>query len=353
MQATSRASHGHNDVDNDANERVVLRNRSSTRRHHQNPSPSPALSSTSLQRVDYSQMNHVGPPQPSRRADRRSVTPTGSTLSVPDGGGHRQRHVEPGDRGSLQWSADGSAVDNASWAEVDGERLEDAAPANEGDAATDKPAEVPAVAEKQPRLTARPSLRLRRHFECPDLVIINRNPSAQDMATACTSPADPAPPPQPQRRQPPAFSSSSSAAASGTTFASRLPRRRLTMPGIIKFEPPERRPARSSSATPTEPLPIEYIPIVSPVDVHAPSATPPTGTPSLVDAGFGVRGGRPAAQMYLVENCARKCLQEERISEAEATVAAEGGHITAVEAIMETPQLDGLDPPKPLTMRYR
>ena len=349
MQATSRPSHGHDDVDNDASERVVLRNRSSTRRHHQNPSPSPAPSSTSLQRVDYSQMNHVGPPQPSRR---RSTTPTGSTLSVPDGSGHRQRHVEPGDRGSLRWSADGSAVDNASWAEIDGERLEDAAPANEGDGATDKPAEVPVVAEEHPRLTARPSLRLRRHFDCPDLVIINRNPSAQDMATACTSPADPVPPPPPQRRLPPSHSSSSSA-ASGTTFASRLPRRRLTMPGIIKYEPPERRPARSSSATPTEPLPIEYIPQVSPVDVEAPSANPPTDGQSLVDAGFGVRGGRPAAQMYLVENCARKCLQEERISEAEATVAAEGGHITAVEAIMETPQLDGLDPPKPLTMRYR
>jgi len=327
-------------------------------RRHRNPSPSPAPSSTSLQRVDYQQMNHVGPPQPSLRADRSSITPTGSTVSVPDDGSHQQRRLEQGDRRSLQWSTDGSGVDNVSWGEVDGERLVDTAPAKDGGGANEKLPEGSEVTDEQPRLAARLNLRLRRQFDCPDLVIINRNPSAEDVATACTSRADPAPPPQPQPRLPPSFLSSSS--SSGSTSAPRLPRRRLTLPGIIKYNPPDlsrRRPgsSRSASATPTEPLPAEYIATASASTVDARSATPPSV--SAVDAGFGVRGGRPATEMYLVENCARKRLQEEQISEVEVTsaVAAVEGHhaTTAAASILNTSSLDGLDPPKPLMMRYR
>jgi len=353
LQVKSRESYGREDVEGDAHERVALRNRSSPRRHQQNPSPSPAPSSTSLQRVDHSQMNHVGPPQPSRRAGRRSVTPTGSSLSVEDAGYHQQRHLEPGDRSSLQWPVDGSGADDASWNEVDGERLRDGAPADDGGGITEKPAEGSEAKEEPSRLTARPSLKIRRHFDCPDLVIINRNPSAEDVATACTSLADPSPPPPPQRRLPPSFSSSSP--SSGSTFVSRLPRRRLTMPGIIKYDPPDhtyRRPgsSRSSSVAPTESLPAEYIATAA---VDARSATPPTGDVPSVDAGFGVRGGRPAAEMYLVENCARKRLQEEQVSEAKVTTDVEGQQMTDQASILDTPSLDGLDPPKPLAMRYR
>jgi len=289
-------------------------------------------------------MNHVGPPQPSGHAARSSVT--GSTMSLRDS--HQQRHVEHGDRSSLQWSADGSAADNASWSEVDGERLQDAAAPPVNDGIAEKPADASQMTDEQPRLTARQSLRLRRHFDCPDLVIINRNPSAEDVATACTARADPAPPAQPQRQPLPTLSSSSSSAP---TFAPRLPRRRLTLPGIIKYDPADHRllrRRRSRSSTPSEPLPAEYL------TVNTPSATTTTGSVSAVDAGFGVRGGRPAAAMYLVENCARKRLQEEQISEAEAAVATEGQHATAAATLFDdAPTLDGLDPPKPLTMRYR
>ena len=55
--------------------------------------------------------------------------------------------------------------------------------------------------------------------------------------------------------------------------------------------------------------------------------------------------------MYLVENCARKRLQEEHVTEADATAAAEGWQ--TAESILDLPSLDGLDPPKPLTTRYR
>ena len=350
IQVRSRPSPGPEGVHDDANERIVLRNTSSTPRRHQNPSPSSTPSMSSLQRADHSQMNHVGPPQPSRRPARSSVTPTGSTLSVPDTG-DQQRRLEPGDRRSLQWSVG----DNASWTDVDAEIPADAAATNEGAGATEKPAEGPEVTADHPRLEARPSLRLRRHFDCPDLVLINRNPSAEDVATACTPRAEPVPPPPPQRPLPPSFSSSSS---SGPTSASRLPRRRLTLPGIIKYDPPvlsRRRPGSSpsSSTTPVEPLPAEYIAAAAAPAVDERSATPPTTSAPLVDAGFGVRGGRPATEMYLVENCARKRLQEERLSEAEVTAAMEAHNRTAVASILDTPSLDGLDPPRPLAMRYR
>jgi len=361
---TSRQPYDDEEVEDDVRERVALRNRSSTRRHHPNPSPSPASSSTSLQRVDHSQMNHVGPPQPSRRAGRASVTPPGSTLSAEDVGYNQQRH--PGDRRSLQPSVDGSGADNVSWNEVDGERLMDAPPppAHDGTPAAEQPAPEPSeVTEEHHRLTARPSLKIRRRFDCPDLVIIKRNPSAEEVSAACTARADPAPAPPPtQRRLPPSFSSpSSSAASSGSTFVSRLPRRRLTMPGIIKYDPADlarRRPgsARSSSRTPAEPLPAEYIPAATAADtvaVDSLSATPPSSDVPPVDAGFGVRGGRPAAEMYLVENCARKRLQEEQMSQDKVAAAADDQQTIDIASILDTPSLDGLDPPKPLAMRYR
>jgi len=208
-------------------------------------------------------------------------------------------------------------------------------------------------------LTARPSIKIRRHFDCPDLVIINRNPSAQDVATACTTAADPAPvpqppePPAPQRRLLPPPPSSSFTSPS-STFVSRLPRRRLTMPGIIKYdEPPPDflRPGGSSrAATPVaEPIPAEYL-------TPAATITAAHDVPS-VDAGLGVRGGRPATEMYLVENCARKRLQEEQIAEVRVTTDDEGRHqgleVADAASILDTPSLDGLDPPKPLQMRYR
>lgn len=337
------------DVEEEIVERVEATNTRSSVRRHRNPTPSPAPSSTSLQRVDHSQMNHIGPPQPSRRSDRGSVTPSGSTASVSEGGGggfhHRHRHTEPGDRHSTQWPEE-----DVSWtAEVDGAVPPDGVPADAvaaDDSATEKPEE--GSAEKSRLQAARPSLRLRRRFDCPDLVIINRNPSAEDVAMACTSRADPAPAPQPQRRvTPPPPSSYSS--ASGSTFVSRLPRRRLTMPGIIKYDPVDialHSPTSSRNTSPTEPLPAEYI-----TDTVATDAAP--SAPAHVEAGFGVRGGRPAAAMYLVENCARKRLQEEQLSEAEMTAALEGQQTAAVAPIVDVPSLDGLDPPKPLSMRYR
>lgn len=41
------------------------------------------------------------------------------------------------------------------------------------------------------------------------------------------------------------------------------------------------------------------------------------------------------------------------MSEAEVTAAMEAHHRTAVASILDTPSLDGLDPPRPLAMRYR
>ena len=329
---------------------AAMTNSSSTRPpHRQNPSPSPAPSSTSLQRgVDHSQMNHIGPPRaPSSRL--APVQRTGSTMSVPEYGRRRRHHrrfeAPEDDRRSLQWGDEGAG--DAGWNDADG-----SAPAS-----AEVPAEGAEAKSDQPRLEPRPSLRLRRHFDCPDLVIINRNPSAEDFATACTPRAEPQPAPhmsahRPLPPPPPAASSSSSSSSgSGSGSAPRL-RRRLTLPGIIKYETPPPDPAachRSRSSpgrTPTEPLPIEYLPVATAADVQ-PSTAPP------VDAGFGVRGGRPAAEMYVVENCARKRLQEERVGEGEVAAAADGQQTEAVATILDTPSLDGLDPPKPLTMRYR
>ena len=319
---------------------------SSTRRHHRhNPSPSPAGSSTSLQQVDHSQMNHVGPLQPPRRAD----SSTGSSLSVPDVGYRQRRRHQRESRGSLQWTVSGGVVDGPNQAEVDGERLDNAAPTEADGSRTDVPAEI----SEQPRLTARPSLRLRRHFNCPDLVIINRNPSAEDFATACSSPGDDAAPPPPaERALLPSLPSSSSASKP----ASRLPRRRLTMPGIIKYDPLDstyRRPgsSRGSPVALAEPLPVEYVETVT-AEASSDASTPADGV-RPVEVGFGVRGGRPAAEMYVVENCARKRLQEEQISEVKVTAAVEGQETIDVAPTLDIPSLDGLDPPKPLTMRYR
>ena len=330
LQVTSRRSRGHEDVEDDSSERILVRNTSVTPPRRQNPSPSPAASSASLQ------MNHIGPAQLPRRSS--SV----STTSVPDMATRRQRRLEAADRHSLQWFVDESGPSNAVWNDEDQEStLAD----NDDRETTDKPADSREVTDDRPRLEARPSLRLRRNFDCPDLVIINRNPSAQDVATACTSHADAAPPPPSQRRLSPPVSSSSSE----STSASRLPRRRLTLPGIIKYDPADpshRNPG--SSRTPLRPQTHDSLSAVAPA-VDARSVTPPT----VQDSGFGVRGGRPAAEMYLVENCARKRLQEEQLSESDVSGTVEDQHTTGVSSILDTPTLDGLDPPKPLTMRYR
>ena len=311
-------------------------------------------------------MNHVGPPQPPlhRRPGRSSsvTADSRSAAGVPLGGGGGFGGRKPRHRRSLQWSVGAGGVDDVGWTEVDGApTAADAAATEKPSSSSEETAEAQTAAEDKPSLAARPSLRIRRNFDCPDLMIINRNPSAQDVATACTPHVDPVvAPPTSQHRPPMSFLSSAAAAPSA---ASRLPRRRLTLPGIIKYDPSVTRASSSSrtrSATPTEPLPAEYIvPAVaasSTVDeTPSPVAATPTDGASAphVEAGFGVRAGRPAAEMYLVENCARKRLQEDQISEAEVAAAVEGRPTTAVAPILDMPSLDGLDPPKPLAMRYR
>lgn len=224
---------------------------------------------------------------------------------------------------------------------------------------------------------SRPSLRYRRDFRCPNLVIFNKSSNSLKLSTQ-NIPSDTGDGPQAAENTDRTTSTTSSASSTNNSKivkSIQLPKRRLTLPGIIKYPAPDvsrrSQPSvssrwRSQSSDRT-------------------SMSSLTSAQSGASDGLSVRGGKPATEMFIVENCSRRRLEEFEIipatpstqrnnvstipdtSSSTRTVNADpkqasSEHVPVVTRQIQLPlerstlavtSPDGLDPPKPITRRYR
>jgi junctophilin len=340
------------------NDRIIFRDNSivrrppqrrlpSSSRPSQTPSRTPSLtqipgshppqgSRTSLaqQQPDYSQMNHVDPATAAAFSRRQQRHVTGRVTPSDDG-----------DRSSEDWTEEefvGSGMNGGEDVLRNGDQHQ----LQQQQQATDS--DVTGLQRDgggDCNVTSRPSLRYRRDFRCPNLVIFNKAPSRVDMSTVCGGGGgggggmvgDAVGGTAGGR----GYGGGTATQTGITASRGGAPiRRRLTMPSIVKY-----------------------------------TAEPPKTTPSSAVHNVTVDQRRPTpcssvTEMYIVENCTRKRIEEEDVwvppeivpqpvvtfdeagrdgvdEVAAATVAA------TVIPVLEMTSLDGLDPPKPVTKRYK